>query len=380
VSLTVMERPSSEMKDAKDTSGFKRGFLNQSAKSSISAVPAGPTISQGVSALDRATQSDAGLEQERMNKGLKPAVPHARPSKAFAEKMEAKRRGEEVARGEEGQEEEETPARMSKVRFGGLETKDDEGEEEDESLDSIGMHISEEELDEDTVEALGYFSDEDYDPDIGLSDEEILLSRPQFNADGSEITNEELRGEYERIKATLGSSQYSNGAVDIDDDDDDKDDFLEGPDLSLPNGGENSTKVSRFKQDRAKRALSGQSAISNELGTGLDKAQNIGPRMLIPSIANVRFPVQGHEAVEGQEVQLQGQDDEEEDDLEELMRQRLIQRDQATINGSVSKSAEATMPPQIVSAKSLNPEAQQAAPSAPPAKKPSLFKSRMNEN
>lgn len=377
VSQTVRERPGSSVKAGRITSDFEGGFRNQSPKASASAIPTEPTISQGISALQRASQSDAGLEQERLDKGLKPAVPHARPSKAYAEKMEAKRKGEAVARKIE---EEEIPAKMSKVRFGDLEAGEEEGEEEKDSVDSIGMHISEEELDEDTVEALGYFSDEDYDPDIGLSDEEIMQSRPQFNADGSEITNEELRKEYERIKATLGTSDHSNGGVAADtfDDDNDEDDFLEGTDLSLHDGEETATKVSRFKQDRARRALSGQSATSNELGTGLDKVQNLGPRMLIPSIANIRFPVPDHKAVEGQEVQLQGKGDEEDDDLEELMRQRLHQRNQATSNGSVKKPAEATMPPQVVSAKSQHPIAQQAATSAP-AKKPSLFKTRMNQ-
>lgn len=403
VSQTVLERSSTASTSTRPTSkvdgAFKRGFLNTPTK-----VPNGPSVSQGMSALDRATQSDKDLEKEREEKGLKPAVPHARPSKAFAEKIEAKRRGEAQAVSPNDKVEEEMPAaRMSKVRFNNvddgelsvkvgrtaatfpLSTASREAEEADmkeddnESVESFELHISEEELDEDTVEALGYFSDEEYDPDIGLNPDEIMHSIPHFSADSSEITNEELRREYERMKMTLGS-QHTRTNRNMNKEQEDGDNFGEGQDLGLvENGMEDTTKISRYKQDRVKRALSGQNAVSNELGRGLESAHNIGPMMLIPSVANVRFPVNGQTQIEGQELRLDGSSDQEDDDLEEVMRLRLQQRDEVAAFGTEKKqSGNFNAPPQVLATKQADlDEEKESAP--PVAKKPSLFKSRMSQ-
>jgi hypothetical protein len=410
--------------------GFKKGFLNPRPSSttaptvSSSDLPSAPRISQGLSALERAAQSDQSVEEERVKNGLKPTVPHARPSKAFAEKLEAKKRGERNQKTGLSEEEGRVPERIGRVRFddqheeeevkrshsahtpsstrNSVETKLMEGsdaeddDEDDGTLDSIGMSISEEYLDEDTVEALGYFSDEEFDPDIGFDEDDIIQSRPHFKGNGSEIANEDLRREYERVKATLGARSQNNN--DLDDAEEDEDDYREGKDLSLPGNEEQGTaRVSRFKQDRLKRALSGQNVVSNELGTGLEGAKNVGPRMLIPSIANVRFPTQGQDVVEGQELQLDGQDDEEDDQLEEIMRMRLSQSQQQDgVDYQTVKARRQPIAPPTIRAAEQNARilskkrgqqssiprstATATSPSPPPPpKKPSLFKTRMSQ-
>ncbi|TKY88845.1 hypothetical protein EX895_002086 [Sporisorium graminicola] len=95
-------------------SAFKAGFLDQKptltstskfvpntglprkagASANASAgVPAAPTQSMGMSALDRASLGDDELSERRQAMGLPAAVPHARPSKAYAEKMKQRQEG-----------------------------------------------------------------------------------------------------------------------------------------------------------------------------------------------------------------------------------------------------------------------------------------------
>ncbi|SJX64585.1 uncharacterized protein SRS1_15402 [Sporisorium reilianum f. sp. reilianum] len=119
---SVMERPKTTRDQGQQVSmqvkaqqakfsAFKAGFLNQKpatskfvpntppprkagASSNTSAgVPAAPTQSLGMSALDRASLGDDELSERRQAMGLPAAVPHARPSKAYAEKMKQRQAG-----------------------------------------------------------------------------------------------------------------------------------------------------------------------------------------------------------------------------------------------------------------------------------------------
>ncbi|ETS60154.1 hypothetical protein PaG_05689 [Moesziomyces aphidis] len=102
----VMERPkatggAAEVKSAANGatkfSAFKKGFLSQKPKFVPNApgprVPTAPTESLGMSALDRASMGDDELSARRQAMGLPAAVPHARPSKAYAEKMRQRQEG-----------------------------------------------------------------------------------------------------------------------------------------------------------------------------------------------------------------------------------------------------------------------------------------------
>lgn len=144
-------------------SAFKRGFLNApytAAKPSSSAPKAStssssssssqrpttasvpvvkdPKVSLGMSALDRSLIKDAPLSLEREAKGLPPAVPHARPSKAYAEKLEKKQKADSDTPGAEGAQQTEAAKVVdtgsgegSKVRFK-LADADSEDEDADE--------------------------------------------------------------------------------------------------------------------------------------------------------------------------------------------------------------------------------------------------------
>ena len=104
--------------------------------------------------------------------------------------------------------------------------------------------------------------------------------------------------------------------------------------------------------------------------------------MVIPSMANVRFP-KGGDLVEDEskgmpgKVQLEGESDDDEDRLHEVMRMRLQERDayrnrkEAMTAGEKNGTTKVTeKPPEVV-----------AAPSPPATKKKeSLFKTRLKDN
>lgn len=416
-------RPSS---NGKGPSAFKRNLMASAkplkppprsqkgeAFNSVEELPAGPRTSIGMSALERASQSDHTISKERTQQGLPAAVPHARPSKAYAEKLEARRRGEQgpnegnAQSKQDGAKEEDQPAKMSKVRFGtedngavavkvgtaateasrlnsqpapeqisiGAYTSGDnerdsmesDGESDcssqEEALRAMGLQTHDEELDDDTVDALGYFSDEDHDPDIGFDSDDLVEAAPNFASDSAAITDEELRREYERTKAAVLRShgislRRAQGAMyGMDDDDEDEEEAaMEGADLSLAGHREDdahagsSAGQSRFRRERVQRAMLGHRAESRELGTGrksgngeahngqsamdaLSEAQNLGPSMLIPQLANVRFPkteatdARVDNSTMAPDMELDGESDEEDDQLLDVMRARLEQRD-----------------------------------------------------
>lgn len=418
----------SSSKSTKGTSAFKAGFLNvkpkQYTKPPLPPLPAGPQTTQGISALERATNRDEIISEERMKQGLTPSVPHARPSKAFAERIEARKRGERISNeSDDMHPDDETPAKMSKVRFGeandgkvdvkvgtaATETtnkfqddqmagiEDDDYSDEDDVMAELGLEVYDEELDEDQVDALGYFSDEDADPDIGFDSDDMVeaVIPPQFDSDAGEISNDELRKEYERIKASLMQqnvfhpSKLSEGqrSGEASEPTDDMEGLDDGQDLSLiDEGADQNANMSRFRRERLHRAMMGRKAVSRELGTGasshandssaaLRNAHNVGPSMLIPALANVRFPKQKEDGTiptSANEIELDGQSDDEEDRLENVMRARLEQRELNKEEGMKQQSATEHKPPEIISTGSKKEN-----PPPKPAKKTSLFKARM---
>ncbi|PWN32402.1 uncharacterized protein FA14DRAFT_175198 [Meira miltonrushii] len=414
----------SSSKSRKDSSAFKMGFLNVKPKQYTKPpLPAGPQTTQGISALERATNRDEIISEERIKQGLTPSVPHARPSKAFAEKLEARKRGGTISNElNDIHTENEGSAKMSKVRFG--ETNDgkvdvqvgtaateatnkfqndpmagivdDDNSDEDDVMAELGLEVYDEELDEDQVDALGYFSDEDADPDIGFDSDDMVeaIVPPQFDSDAGEINNDDLRREYERIKASLMQqngfhpSKLSEGQKSGESSmpTDDMEGLNDGQDLSLiEEGADQNANMSRFRRERLHRAMMGKKATSRELGTGsssstddpsaaLRNAHNVGPSMLIPALANVRFPKQKEDGTiptSANEIELDGQSDEEEDRLENVMRARLEQRELNKEEGMKQQSATEHKPPEVLST-SVHKE-------NPPktAKKTSLFKARM---
>lgn len=435
----VVERDSqisaNTRKQASAPSNFKRGLAQARPNKAVTTqIPKAPRISQGISALERATQSDASLSKRRTEMGLSAAVPHARPSKAYAEKLAARSKGQG-----DNEAEDELPAKMSKVRFGEdhdgnvdvkvgtaatTSTKIDkprtaksgtqihpptndieeegqvpavhdvdmdsqaEDEEEDENMADMGLEMHDEELDSDQVEALGYLSDEN-DPDLGFDSDDLIEAAPNFASDGADISNEELRREYERTKAAvLQAHGIPLRRRPLEESDDEEAALREGIDLTMEDeeDAKQDSKDSKFKRERILRAMQGQRAVSQELGTGQDgpatlaQAQNMGPSMLIPSLAKVRYPkndLQGSLPATAQD--LEGDSDNDDDRLEDIMRLRLSQRDQASTagvdHGHAPTSSHSKGVPLRRPGIDADQEEEKVEPEPP--RKPSLFKSRM---
>lgn len=416
----IEHAPGTKSKLKNDSAPFKKGFLNIKPKQYTKPLlPPGPQTTQGISALERATNRDELISEERIKQGLTPTVPHARPSKAFAEKIEARKRGETISNESDNIYEGQTNT-MNKVRFG--ESNDgkinvkvgtaateatnkfqnddhmagiinDDNSDEDDVMAELGLEVYDEELDEDQVDALGYFSDEDVDPDIGFDSDDMIeaIVPPQFDSDIGEINNDELRQEYERIKASLiqkGVFHPSNLSERQKSEQDSMpsesmEGLNDGQDLSLIEEGiDQDSKLSKFRRERLHRAMMGKKAFSRELGTGsasklnnsnstLRDARNVGPSMLIPALANVRFPKQKEDGTiptSANEIELDGQSDEEEDRLESVMRARLEQRECNKNEDNIrQQSATDNKPPEITHEENTTKS----------AKKTSLFKARM---
>lgn len=382
-------------------SAFKRGFLSRpppvsssptAAKASIGDSAstihhAGPRVSLGMSALDRASRTDEPLEEQREAQGLTRAVPHARPSKAYAEKL--RKRAEEQASGAPPTTDEDRvagskPHGSSDVRFAGVEVigaeKEDEAEEEaNEEAEPLDI----DEDDEYEAAHLAFDSDDEDSYDSG----DLDALRPELDeADidwDLDSQMDEVRQEYARAKAALlqhrGEHQHSLTGAGRDEaagagwrsDLVSADAHEEGEGVVVSKSGaaadKAEPKASRFKQDRMARAFGtfthaqsraqqksrahDETAAADEAGHDLvhllQDARNLGPDvslpdatqmdanitaprpvMVIPQIAPVRFAPGGVPVDEAmlrskQGVELDGESDDEDARLTEIAKQRF---------------------------------------------------------
>ncbi|CAO1638685.1 unnamed protein product [Sympodiomycopsis kandeliae] len=175
-------------------SAFKKGFLNSkpnlpsgtvptssttASPSASTPTPVDPRKSMGMSALERSLINDKPLEEQRQSQGLPPAVPHARPSKAYAEKMARRQRGdqgdEDIASVRQDAEDVVVGAGdgQSKVRFqladGNAEQEPEEQEEEDSEEDRMQGEAELDEHDEEAYVRAAYASGDISDNETGPS-------------------------------------------------------------------------------------------------------------------------------------------------------------------------------------------------------------------
>lgn len=144
-------------------------------------VPAGPTVSHGVSAIERAARAD----EERVSERSQP-LPHARPSKAYAERLAQRN----VARDDE---EEVRPGK--RVHFGRVTEHGDGDDEADEDVDMDGTDADE---NDDSSDAAMWDSDDDYDAD------DIEALRPSMDGhEGDAYWNDDLARAYAEAKSRL---------------------------------------------------------------------------------------------------------------------------------------------------------------------------------
>lgn len=245
---SVVERSSSSSSSGK-TAAFKPGFLNQKPPSFKPVKPpsrAPPTKSLGMSALDRAGLSDDDLAQRREKMGLNPAVPHARPSKAFQEKMDRQRNGQPTSSAASALPDHEELARPTgdddlpaegRVRFAAagddgddVEEPEAEAEAEADDQDDEQHIIHGEGADADSDEDEDDDDDDD-DDDEGYDTDDLMDLAPDMDIDLDEaFDNAELMREYARAKA--GLENLGLNARNIEEEDDGEVD-MDGGEVSL---------------------------------------------------------------------------------------------------------------------------------------------------
>jgi len=365
----------------KKMSAFKRHKLGASAEapsepqepaasSSQAAAPPTPqaaaaaSFAQEPQGMEKAAHVDEQLSKDRIEHGLPPAVPHARPSKAYAEKLARRQRGETERASPMVDEGDVSAQRRRGVRFGGETVI---GEEEDEAADEAPMDQDEEGVqdaeegsdDQSTDYDSLWDSEDEYDP------EDLEALRPSMEGhEGDAYWDEELAREYAEAKARLALRPPPAPATEEDMRDVEEEygvapmsaSVADRADLGNTARGRERPKVSRFRAARAQRAADAQEqdyaghALAHQLHeTTLDDdghAQDAekGPMMVLPSLAPVRYPRPHPEGAEDRGIDLEGESDSDDERLQAAMRARLDAEAAGTTRES---AAQPSAPPQV---------------------------------
>lgn len=379
--------PSAEVPRAaprKKLSAFKQRQLERQGHSSDAPsppVPAAPQVSHGVSAIERAGRADESLAPARAQQGLPPQIPHARPSKAYAERLARRKQGAPTADdpAERVDVAPDVPAAGGRrVRFGAptvVEAEEMDDDEETAPYDVPDAPASDTDMDDEenpTVHPYEHDSDEmqtddsdaeglwDSDDEYTPADLEALKPSMSEHPEDA-FWNEQLAKEYAEAKARLSLPATRLPPPPGDDDDAAESYGIAPLDASLaPNAEERGTsqrsrpRVSKFKaarmagaplpnprDDYAARQDHAGHALAHELQGHEPGAP--APVMVLPSLAPVRYP---RPTDESGAIDLDGESDEDDDRLQELMRARLA------IDADDGKSAEsntrrAAQPPQV---------------------------------
>ncbi|WFC99294.1 hypothetical protein MYAM1_002038 [Malassezia yamatoensis] len=370
----------------KKLSAFKQRQLDRQKQTETDSpqIPHAPKVSHNVSAIERAGQVDDSLQANRAQKGLPPRVPHARPSKAYAERL-AKRRetgSERLDRNREIEVEDvPLPPTDGKraVRFGA--TTVVEPEEDDENLPfqsqqaNTAMDMDDEEnMSQDSYEQESDQSSEDDLQDEGLwdSDEEYTAAdlealKPKFEGhEDDAYWNEELAREYAEAKARLSllpSSSVAGQAMDEDQEDAAESYGIAPLDASLADTApeKHSSQSSRRSMSKFKAArlageplpnphddLAARQNPTNDVNknSAVSSTTQPAPIMVLPSLAPVRYP---RPTPAPNEIDLDGESDEDDDRLQELMRARLDLANGSSDAFNASPSERQSQPPKISS-------------------------------
>lgn len=321
-------------------SAFKRRQIErQEASDEPDPHPMTPSVSLGVPAIERAARADEPLAKAREQAGLPPQVPHARPTKAYAAKLEQRAKEAQDASSALAMDTDESapPPGPRRVRFG--EATVQEAEPMDEEDDGEWK-----DSDEDHPQEADLFDSDESDDSLWDSDDEYTAEdlealRPNMDErPEDEFWNEQLAIEYAAARARLAAAEIPRPTPV--DDDGPEEEYGIAP-LSASVGDDKSggrPHVSRFKAAR----LAGervpnpsgefvpdqgqQRQRADEAGHELAHEHNSGkPIMVLPSLAPVRFP----RPVEGDGIDLDGESDEDDERLHALMRARLELGEQA---------------------------------------------------
>lgn len=320
--------------------------------------PLAPSISQGVSAIERAGRMDDSLSASRVHAGLPPEVPHARPTKAYAAKLQ--QRATEAASQVLEEPQAETPGR--RVRFNVQEVCPmDENEEE--PMDNEGEneppdHVPGDIDDDDEFHQEPDDDDESMPDDTWTSEDEMLWdSDEEYGPEDLEALKpsmdehpqdsfwtDELAREYAEAKARLAISSASKVALNEASDNQEAYgvctiDLPQIAPLDASVTEAERPRVSRFKAAR----LAGESVPdpNGDVAHELHAAQGSTPVMVLPTLAPVRFP----RSTDGNEraVDLDGESDEDDERLHALMRARLSMQGSAPEDARVRNAR----PPEV---------------------------------
>ena len=351
-------RPTGQARAAprKKLSAFKQRQLERQGQASV---PEAPTVSQGVSAIERAGRADESLAESRVRQGLPPQVPHARPTKAYAERL-AKRnqRGQhadEAERADEGTDAPPTHEDGSRrVRFGPPTVVEPDGMDEDDNDVHEPQEVEASDVDmadeENPTEhpyeqaSQGMYSDEEgmesegedglWDSDDEYTAEDLEALKPSMDEHPNDaVWNEQLAREYAEAKARLALPVSRR--VDAADEDPAEAYGVAPLDASLAQNDETRTtshrarpKVSQFKAARMAGEpipnphddlAARQDRAGHELAHQLE-GHDVPPVMVLPNLAPVRYP---RPTDDPHAIDLDGESDEDDSRLQELMRARL---------------------------------------------------------
>ncbi|WFD20258.1 hypothetical protein MCAP1_002502 [Malassezia caprae] len=348
-------------------SAFKQRQLerqrSQAAEEETPAPPVGPSISQGLSAIERAGRVDDEQSASRVHAGLPPQIPHARPTKAYAAKLQ-QRAASAASQDQGGDEEEEVQTPGRRVRFGGEEVHH---MDEDEDADATMDHVEDDTDDDDEFHQEPDDDDESMPDDAWTSEDEMLWdSEDEYGPEDLEALkpsmdehpqdsfwNEDLAREYAEAKARLSLQPQPAAQAPSNEAEDNQEAYGIAPlDASVTDPGR--PRVSRFKAAR----LAGErvpdpngdtsgmerplAQTADERGHDLAHELHEGrtPVMVLPSLAPVRFPRPTDGDTHG--VDLDGESDEDDERLHALMRARL------SMEGAPEQGRQrSTRPPQV---------------------------------
>ncbi|CAD6960745.1 unnamed protein product [Tilletia caries] len=318
-------------------SGLQRGFLNSKPKTPAKVAPSGALKGRDV----QCAVSDQLQVRERTIQPQSPASVSPASTSAVTDKAAPKApvigSALPASPAQDTASTSSTPKVSSRLRFEDLTIADED--EHDDGDEAELDDDDEDEIDEDDEDEGFTIEDWDSDDD-GYDSDDLRDLAPDLDA---EIDNAELAREYARARAGLLQSraldearrehtpQERHGGEDI-----------VPLDASISDPSARSTastpRVSRFRASRLARAVNDFDTLLHSSKTG-----ERNPLLLVPDLAPVRYPKKGDvidPSVPGlvvDNVDLEGESDEEEERLHEVMKARLAALEDREELAGVSK-------------------------------------------
>ncbi|PKI83917.1 hypothetical protein MVES1_002399 [Malassezia vespertilionis] len=315
----------------KKVSAFKRRQLARQ-EAEEEPIPNAPTVSQGIPAIERAGRAEEGLASQRASQGLPPQIPHARPTKAYAERLR-QRREANAQEAVDGENDAPPLSATRKVRFGSPTVVEAEAMDEEDTMSPMDEADDDVPMQYDSEDSMQSGDDTLWDSDDEYDLNDLASLRPSMEGHAEDpYWDEQLAKEYAEAQARLGaiahlstparndaSAEESYGIAPLDSSVADRDD-------TTGNTAREHTKpnVSRFKAARIAGDAVPNPTWQLDHGAKQDEPEDSisgVPVMVLPSLAPVRFAK--HANPDTRQVDVDGESDEDDDRLQALMRARL---------------------------------------------------------